>query len=732
MRLRAALLSVALVGGGLAVAMPSGTAAATPPPTAQAAASDPAGTFVPVTPFRAVDTRTGAGGNRRGALVHRSAFTARVAGVHGVPKKVGAVALTITAVAPSGTGGLRVYKAGGTRPAVTNLLFRAGRTASATTVARTSTAGKVTIYNSAHKGRTHVSVDVSGYYVAGAPSDEVPGLLHTVAPKQAFGSHAIGAHRTLTANLGGRAGVPSSSVGAVAVVVTALGPQHAGGLVAYEAGAERPLAATTSFAKSTDTAGFGLVPTDGDGRIAIYNSSAGRVHVTVAVVGYTVGGVVTSAGATQVGAAHRVLGRSLVRAGHTRTVAVVGHAGVPKGKVTAVLVNVTVTGTHSGSVTAWTAGATRPHVVTVQFRSGQTASALALVRPSSKGRIEFRNGSGGGVHLAVDNLGYVAAVTAPPVGPPAASVSHYIRTLLVAPPPTDGSNAQALNQLGCDDAMASPPSTYVLLDLGAQSVTSRLTPSSPGVLLTQTSTRLSYSELTDALLGTTQHPGYLLGFADCANGRSATIAIGTNNDGAFTGQNAYAASKRGADWANFVAGLRAGSPSSLTVVGANDIESDFAGTYAQVISWEKAYLGADNTGNRVGTLIDNGSASGCPSALGVINQACGSTGWTQADYYTVAHGLFPSRIQALPQVYNSAQPRQWADIDATGGGAIRFAGSLTEHGACPSGSSPGCAGNSSVAVLAGWHALYKAVATVVAHPQIPAATDLDVDGQPVS
>ena len=181
--------------------------------------------------------------------------------------------------------------------------------------------------------------------------------------------------------------------------------------------------------------------------------------------------------------------------------------------------------------------------------------------------------------------------------------------------------------------------------------------------------------------------------------------------------------------------MRAAAPAGLTVVGANDIEStDFSGTEAQAVQWEQAYLAVDNTAGAVGNLIYNGSADGCPSSLGVTHQTC-ANGWTQADYYQLTHGLGATRLQALPQVYNGAQPVQWANIDATGGGAIRFAGSLTENGVCPTGSAPGCNGLTSATPTQGWRALYKAVATVVAHPSIPAATDLragrsDLAGSP--
>ena len=165
-------------------------------------------------------------------------------------------------------------------------------------------------------------------------------------------------------------------------------------------------------------------------------------------------------------------------------------------------------------------------------------------------------------------------------------------------------------------------------------------------------------------------PGPLVRFAGhSAAGISATVALGTNSDGAFTGTNAYSATDRGTDWAaQLVAPLRAVAPRGLTVVGANDIESgDFAATREQAMDWERAYLAVDNSAGGVGALIYNGSADGCPTTLGLTGTACGS-GWTQADYYLLAHGLDPARILVLPQVYTAGQAVQWANIDAAGAG----------------------------------------------------------------
>lgn len=116
------------------------------------------------------------------------------------------------------------------------------------------------------------------------------------------------------------------------------------------------------------------------------------------------------------------------------------------------------------------------------------------------------------------------------------------------------------------------------------------------------------------------------------------------------------------------------------MVGASDIEGGFFSTEAQAEAWEAAYLTAATTKK----IIFNGSADGCPTGYGATGKTC-AFAWTQANYYKLAGGMDPSRIQGLPQVYLPGQADQGANIDATGAKNIVFAGALTEFAACPTG-----------------------------------------------
>jgi hypothetical protein len=434
-----------------------------------------------------------------------------------------------------------------------------------------------------------------------------------------------------------------------------------------------------------------FVTLSASGRIDLYDDSPGRVQVLVDVTGYLSAGAATAAQTFTPLAPARVLdtARGAVAAGGGLGAQLGGRGGVPRAHVSAVLATITVVaGRRSGQITAWRAGRARPRADTLQFAAGQTVTGAALIPVSSSGRADLHNSSRAAVRLVVDVRGYVSSSV---LTTPSVSVSRYVRTVggafTDAGPDGDG----------CLDAQAG--SSLVLLDIGAQ------LNSKNGVALSAVDTRVSYANLDTAI------EAYLADFASCASGSSATIAIGTNNDG--DDWTHYTSRQRGRDWADKVvdevSAHRPAGGEHLVIAGADDIESGFFSTEPQARTWELAYLAATSH-----ELIYAGSADGCPTAFGETRRGC-AFGWTQRQNYALAHD--PSRIRVLPQVYTAAQAVQWAGIDAAGGGRLVFAGALTEHAAAPS---------RSVAPVPGWVALTRAVSSVVVAPRVPAATDLRV------
>jgi hypothetical protein len=91
--------------------------------------------------------------------------------------------------------------------------------------------------------------------------------------------------------------------------------------------------------------------------------------------------------------------------GGTLTLPVIGGFGVPSTGVTAVVLNVTVTGpTASSFLTAFPDGQPRPTVSNLNFVTGQTISNQVIV-PVVNGKIDFYNSSGT-VQVIADLSGY--------------------------------------------------------------------------------------------------------------------------------------------------------------------------------------------------------------------------------------------------------------------------------------------------------------------------------------
>ena len=360
-------------------------------------------------------------------------------------------------------------------------------------------------------------------------------------------------------------------------------------------------------------------------------------------------------------------------------------AGVPAGSVVALHV-VETSSTASGWLAAWPNTGAEAASSLVAFTKGQVLSNLGLVQVGSDGKVSIRNHSVGALGVAADISGYYLKSDLPV---PHASTSRYVRNITGA-----ASDVTTMAAEGQADAAAG--STFVLLDIGAQ------LNNKTGVALTTTGTQITYGQLVSAV------QGYLDGFGSVS---AATVAVGTNNDA--NDWTNYTAQLRGADWAKLVVNALRPAP-GVAVIGASDIEGGFFSTEAEAEAWEAAYLTAATTKK----ITFNGSADGCPTTYGSTDQTC-SYGWTQAQYYQLAGGLNPTQIEALPQIYHGVQATQWANIDATGGKGITFAGSLTENAACGS--------SCSLAPSQGWASLYHSLSEIGMTPNLPVATDLRAD-----
>ena len=421
-RLAVALVCALTLAGAMA-AVPAFAGAG----SALAEATGAAGTFTALAPSRLLDTRTGVGAPK-GALAPGATLTLQVTGRGGVAATgVSAAALNITATAPTKSGYLTVYGAGGTKPTASNLNFAAGQTIANLVVSPIGTNGRVQLYNGS-AGTVHVIADVSGYFTAGSVTTS--GAFASVPPSRLLDTRTgVGAPKgalapgaTLTLQVTGRGGVAATGVSAAALNVTATAPTKSGYLTVYGAGGTKPTASNLNFAAGQTIANLVVSPIGTNGRVQLYNGSAGTVHVIADVSGYFTAGSVTTSGAFASVPPSRLLDtrtgvgapKGVLAPGATLTLQVTGRGGVAATGVSAAALNITATApTKSGYLTVYGAGGTKPTASNLNFAAGQTIANLVVSPIGTNGRVQLYNGSAGTVHVIADVSGYFTDPVAP-------------------------------------------------------------------------------------------------------------------------------------------------------------------------------------------------------------------------------------------------------------------------------------------------------------------------------
>ncbi|GGM06998.1 RCC1 domain-containing protein [Nakamurella endophytica] len=188
-------------------------------------------------------------------------------------------------------------------------------------------------------------------------------LLDTVAD---IGRAApLGAGRSLSVQVAGRAGIPATGVAAVTVRLTALAPSAPGWLAAYAHGTARPRTTALNWAAGRSTGSAATVAVSADGRIDLTNLGGRPVDLAVDVSGYFAAGRVTAAGAfvpvtparsldTRAGIGASRADWADVPAGSGRTLSwqLAGRTGVPLGAGAAVVSLTATNATGPGRVSA--------------------------------------------------------------------------------------------------------------------------------------------------------------------------------------------------------------------------------------------------------------------------------------------------------------------------------------------------------------------------------------------
>ncbi|MFJ2959872.1 N-acetylmuramoyl-L-alanine amidase [Streptomyces sp. NPDC087270] len=224
---------------------------------------------------------------------------------------------------------------------------------------------------------------------------------------------AVGAGKTISLQVAGKGGVPSSGVTGLVMNVTAVSPTTTGHVIVYPDGTTQPNTSSLNFPAGRTIANLVVVPVV-NGKVDFYNS-AGSVNLLADVTGYYTS---SSSGSRfdPVGPERLMDTRDgtggvtgPVTAGQTVSLQVTGGTtGIPDTGVTAVVMNVTaVSPTATGHLIVYPDGTTQPDTSSLNFPAKTTIPNLVTV-PVVNGKVDFYN-SAGSVNLLADVTGYYAA-----------------------------------------------------------------------------------------------------------------------------------------------------------------------------------------------------------------------------------------------------------------------------------------------------------------------------------
>jgi hypothetical protein len=420
--LRVWAIGLASVLAGLAPVSASGQV-----PALTAVVTTPGG-FTSLAPSRLLDTRVGMGAPRA-AVPAGGTIHLQVTGQHGVPSSdVSAVVLNVTVTEPTGAGFVSVYGDETTRPGTSNLNFVAAQTVPNLVIASVGANGKVALYNRSD-GTIQLIADISGYHLAGTPA--MAGAFGSLAPSRLLDTRVgVGAPKavvpaggTLHLQVTGHGGVPLSGVSAVVLNVTVTAPTKPGVITVYGDQTTRPGTSNLNFVAGQSVPNLVIAQVGANGKVALYNGSAGTVHLIADVSGYYLAGTPTLEGTFGSLVPSRLLDtrtglgapKAAVAAGGTVHLQVAGIGGAPSSGVSAVVLNVTVTApTKPGVITVYGDQTTRPGTSNLNFVAGQSVPNLVIAQVGANGKVALHNGSAGTVHLVADVSGWFRNTDAVP------------------------------------------------------------------------------------------------------------------------------------------------------------------------------------------------------------------------------------------------------------------------------------------------------------------------------
>jgi len=223
----------------------------------------------------------------------------------------------------------------------------------------------------------------------------------TTTDGQFAGGGALGAKIELDLPVTGRGGVPANGAAAVVLNVTATDTTAQGFLTAWGAGSARPSPASNlNFVPSVTVQNLAIAQIGANGKVAFFNSS-GSTDVIADVFGWfpATSGLTTlvparlldtRSGTTTIDGQFSGAGPLPAKQEFDLTVA--GRGGVPATGASAVVLNVTATGSAApGFVSVWPAGTARPTTSNLNIDAGLTIANLVIAKVGAAGQVALRS-----------------------------------------------------------------------------------------------------------------------------------------------------------------------------------------------------------------------------------------------------------------------------------------------------------------------------------------------------
>ncbi len=251
-----------------------------------------------------------------------------------------------------------------------------------------------------------------------------------------YSGHTLGPGSSLSVQVAGVGGVPTTGATAATLNVTVTGTTASSYLTIWPAGGARPTASNLNWTAGQTVANLTEVQLGSGGQVAVYNES-GLADVVVDVQGYATDGAPPGAAAglynplpperladTRPGSNEPEAGHTL-GPGSTLDVPVAGAGGVPLTGAVAAVLNLTATGASRPTyLTVWPTGSPRPLASDLNIAPGQTRANRLAVPLGTGGEVSVYNNSGD-VNVIIDAGGYY---TPPSTGSGGAGGGSYLTT----------------------------------------------------------------------------------------------------------------------------------------------------------------------------------------------------------------------------------------------------------------------------------------------------------------